>query len=291
MKYMRALQEKDVLTCFHNRFLVDAIMCLNVFGCPPSSLASQKENMSGKEENKKANHSSGIWTRASYINHCCTSTVQRAFIGDMMIIRANQDMDTGTEITFWYHSPINSNVTDLQKKLENWGFVCDCVICEDGRATKATIVQERKQLLRQAKRIFDAAGTTKTNKLERLLNAVEKLYAKPADEVPRTQLWDPFLALAQVFVKQGRPDKALEWITKGLKSLGFKITGLDSSTSAFLVLKWGLAVDALVVAFLYAKDAFRAIGIWEKSMQAEDYARLAYKIIVGEDSSFDAIYN
>jgi len=126
-----------------------------------------------------------------------------------MVVRATRDMEAGTEITFWYHSPIINAVADLQKKLDNWGFVCDCAICEDSRATSVTVIAERKKLLKQAKHMFDTVGKVKTNRIEPLLEGVEKTYSKPADEVPRLQLWDPYLALAQAYVKQGKTRKML----------------------------------------------------------------------------------
>jgi hypothetical protein len=68
------------------------------------------------------------------------------------------------------------------------------------------------------------------------------------------------------------------------------VVGAGSSLAIFLVVKWGMIVDPLVGVFLQARDAFMAIGTLENSRQAEDYARLAYKIIIGEDSSFSATY-
>jgi SET domain-containing protein len=50
-------------------------------------------------ENKKF-HSCGVWPLASYINHSCFSNVRRSFIGDMMIVRATQDLRANTELLF-----------------------------------------------------------------------------------------------------------------------------------------------------------------------------------------------
>jgi SET domain len=268
-------------------------MSFNAFGSSSiSSLASHKSLLAGTDKSEKSHHSCGIWTRAAYLNHCCTSTARRAFIGDMMVIRATRDMAIGTEITFWYHSPINNTVADLQKKLDHWGFVCDCAICEDSRATSTTVIAERKRLLKKAKQLFNTASAIQTNRIERVLEDLEKTYSKPADEAPRVQLWDLSLTLTQAYAKQGKPDKCLEWVAKALKSLGFILAGASSSPLAwFSVVKWGLVVDQLVVTFLQARDAFMAIGSLENSVRAEDYARLAYKIIIGEDSSFSVTYS
>jgi hypothetical protein len=50
---------------------------------------------------KKKFHSCGVSPLASYINHSCYSNVRRSFIGDMMIVRAIQDLFANTELDFW----------------------------------------------------------------------------------------------------------------------------------------------------------------------------------------------
>jgi hypothetical protein len=70
--------------------------------------------------------------------------------------------------------------------------------------------------------------------------------------------------------------------------IGF--VGADSSHTRFAIIKWGLLVDDLVEIFLHARNAFAAMGAREDSRRAEEYARTTYKIIVGEDTSFNATY-
>ena len=113
----------------------------------------------------------------------------------------------------------------------------------------------------------------------------------PADRVPRLLLWDPELALAQAYAARANMIKSLHWIEKGLTSLGFVIVGADSSPTRFAVARWGLMVDQLILTFLQAKEAFAGLGAWEKSSQAEEYARMAYKIVIGEDATFSATYS
>jgi hypothetical protein len=242
-----------------------------------------------QEEDSEKLQSCGLWTQASYINHCCNSTARRAFIGDMMIVRATRDMEAGTEVTFWYHVP-GSTAADLQQKLKHWGFVCDCSICADERVASAAVLSKREGLRKQAKHLFESSGKAKTSKMETTLEELEKTYSKAATEVPRMQLWDACLGLAQVYAKMSKPEKCLKWAAKALNSLGFVVAGLDSSPTAFSVAKWGLLVDQIVGAFLVVRDTFIAIGALEKSAQAEGFARLAYKMLVGEDSSFSTTY-
>lgn len=77
---------------------------------------------------------------------------------------------------------------------------------------------------------------------------------------------------------------------KVLNSLGFTVIGANSSATAFVVVRWGLMIDHLVKTFLHLKAAFVAIGANDKSMSAYGYARMAYKIIVGEETSFELAY-
>jgi hypothetical protein len=264
-------------------------MSFNVFGCPISSLITHKDILASKSEKPTLYHSCGIWTQASYINHSCTSNARRAFIGDMMIVRTTQDLEPGTEITFWYNAPDGT----IDKKLqENWEFVCDCAICQDAKETKAAVVAERQKLSGRMQRLCDSSTLhgIQTDKVERLLKALNKTYARPADEVPRLLLWDPQLLLARVYITQNNMGKCLEAVGKVLTVLGFVIVGADSSSTSFRVVKWGLMKDHLVEAFLHARTAFEAIGAWEDSRRAEGYAKVAYSIVVGEDTSFESTH-
>ena len=125
-------------------------MSFNVFGCPTSSLNYYIEDHGRtpksfkKSTEEKAHHSVGIWTHASYINHSCNSNARRAFIGNMMIVRASRDIEAGTEVTFWYCIPDGINTKDMQDKLKHWSFSCGCDICLDIRATDGVITAKRR---------------------------------------------------------------------------------------------------------------------------------------------------
>ncbi|CAO2647207.1 Nn.00g081290.m01.CDS01 [Neocucurbitaria sp. VM-36] len=273
-------------------FLAERIMSLNVFGCPRSSLVTHKEAINNDTKEPTAYHSCGIWTQASYINHSCTSNARRSFIGDMMIIRATQDLEPGTELTFWYQSPNGLSGKAMQEKLKSWDFTCTCAICQDEKETKASVFAERRKLMDKLKRACDSPSPhgIQTSTAERLLKALNDTYARPADEVPRLLLWDPQLLLARVYSARDNMTKVLKSVHETLTLLGFIVAGLDATSTSFRVVKWGLMMDHLVEAFLHARTAFEAIQGWENSKRAEEYARTAYKIVVGENTSFESIY-
>ncbi|KAF1959181.1 hypothetical protein CC80DRAFT_467564 [Byssothecium circinans] len=273
-------------------FLAERIMSLNVFGCPLSSLTSHKDIMANKSEKPAEYHSCGIWTQASYINHSCMSNARRSFIGDMMIVRATQDLEAGTEITFWYHMPDATNLNEMQKNLKPWGFVCDCTICQDAKDTRAAVSSKREDLLGKMKSVCGSSAShgIQTDRMERLLRALDDTYTRPADEVPRLALWDPQLLLARSYVAQNNMVSALKSVGKVLTALGFVVVGTDSSSTRFRVVKWGLVVDHLVEAFLHAQAAFMALGAWDDMKSAGEYAKVVYRIVVGEDTSFGSTY-
>jgi hypothetical protein len=276
-----------------SRFLVERIMSFNVFGCPMSSLITHKDILANKSKEPTAYRSCGIWIQASYINHSCTSNAHRAFIGDMMIVRASQDLEPGTEITFWYQIPADGTVKkDLQEGFKNWEFVCDCAICQDAKETKAAVVAERKKLSERMQRVCNSSAPNNVliDKTERLLTALNKTYTQPPDQVPRLSLWEPQLMLARIFVAHNNMNKCLEAIGKVLTTLGFIVVGADSSSASFRVVKWGVVMDHLVEAFLHARTAFEAIGAWEDSRRAEEYAKVTYSIAVGESASFESTH-
>ncbi|KAF9740546.1 hypothetical protein PMIN06_001607 [Paraphaeosphaeria minitans] len=269
-------------------FLVERIMSLNVFGCPLSSLNTRSDMRSSKPEEPTAYHSCGIWTQASYINHSCTSNARRSFIGDMMIVRATQDLEADTEVSFWYKQPTGEHSEDPREVYKHWGFICTCAICQDAGTTTKAVIQERRKTLEKLKRACDSSNGIQVSQFERLLKDLDHTYTEPASKVPRLLVFDAQFLLARVYMGENNMIKGLECIRKMLSALGFIVEGFDASPTSCRVVKWGLMVDYLVEAFLHARTAFQTIGDKESSKRAEEYAKCAYKVVVGEDSSFNS---
>ncbi|KAF1808573.1 hypothetical protein P152DRAFT_468937 [Eremomyces bilateralis CBS 781.70] len=264
----------------------------NAFGSPVSSLLSHRKMLTGKPKADKTHHSCGIWIMASYINHNCISTARRTFIGDMMIVRAACDMEPGTEVTFWYRSPEYKLTNGSGDKFKHWGFVCDCAICKDARETGFGAAEDRRRLLRSLKQIFNlpALHDAQIVKVERLLKAFDDTYTHPADQVPRLPLCDSHLVLVWAHASRRYWIKCLGSFGNVLTSLGFVAVGVDSSTTRFSITKWGLVINTLVEVFLHAQAAFTGIEAMEDAKRAGEYAKAAYKIILGENTTFYKTY-
>ncbi|KAF1992805.1 hypothetical protein P154DRAFT_594844 [Amniculicola lignicola CBS 123094] len=274
-------------------FLAERIISFNVFGCPHSSLQTHRDTMANKGSNKHKQHSCGIWTTASYINHSCLNNCHRTFIGDIMIVRATKDLNVNTELRFCYQLPTGKeDIGEHQETLQKgWEFTCTCTLCKSLEETPTSTFATRRKLFTQLSRI--CAGHTMNSipmrKVERLLKSLSETYDRPASEVPRLALWDPQLMLARIYLAKKEHVKTLDALGKTLEALGFVCVGLEAALSTrFRVVKWGSLIDHVVEMFRSAHAAFRALGAIEDASIADGYARTAYRILVGEDSSYEA---
>jgi SET domain. len=276
-----------------SRFLVERIILLNAFGCPLSSRESHIGCI--KRDDDTANrqfHSSGVWSMASYINHSCLSNARRSFIGDMMIVRASRDLPPNTEITFWYKSPMSRDPKEFPVNLQHWGFKCDCILCQETRSTSSSVLSNRTRISADLRRLFKTSRMN-LRKIEDRISNLASTYSRPASEVPHLTLDMPYLSLAAIYASSRKQEKSVEFGLKALESLGFVIEGGNLphvSNAPLVVKKWGLMDVGVVGCWMILFFAYRELAPTLAS-QAEGYARVSYKICVGEDETFDKTYS
>lgn len=226
----------------------------------------------------------GIWYLASFINHSCIGNVYRAFIGDMMIIRAARDIDADTEVSFWYtapgsNSPVNTN---------HWGFICSCELCNDVRGTAASVLMNRERLRSMISYSLGTRTFLELDDMEAQLAELTETYVRPASEVPRFAVWDLQFSLARTFDRFGAKDKVVEHALKGFEALGFVIEGFAPRGQELVVEQWGVVIYGLVEAWIMLYMALITEAP-ELAPSADRYARLTYLMCVGENNSYDAI--
>lgn len=229
---------------------------------------------------------------ASYINHSCLSNARRSFIGDMMIVRASRDLPSNTEITFWYKSPISRDPKEFPLNLQHWGFKCDCILCQEAQSASSSVLSTRNRISADLQRLFK---TPKMNlrKIEDRISNLAGTYSQPASEVPHLTLDSAYLSLAAIYASSRKLEKSVEFALKTLESLGFVIKGGNLprvSNAPLVVKKWGLMNDGVVGCWMILCFAYRELAPTLAS-QAERYARVSYKICVGEDETFDKTYS
>lgn len=271
-------------------FLVQQIVALNVFGCPRTTMQTVLGPTSPEQrEREKVYHTTGIFIKASHINHSCYSNARRSFIGNMIIVRAARDIPADSEVFFWYAAPVAGRTWEKkQEKLKNWEFECSCVICQQDKKTAKKFHTKRNALSGDLKAAFQAPGGGDLPKAERVLAAFEKTYSAPAKDIPRLEMWDPYLFLARIYASQNKPELVIRTAFKVLISLGFVMAqpSSDSPNSILEVLQWGLVVDYVIEVWMHLWSAYAKVAphLCEK---AEEYAKISYKICIGEDETFD----
>ena len=268
-------------------FLVEAIIALNVFGCPRSTLKFHFGHYSPEQlERQKHHHTTGIFLKASPINHSCHSNARRSFIGDMIIVRATRDIPAATEISFWYAPPEPGRTWEkTQESLRHWGFQCSCIWCQQDKKTPKKTHTKRMTLLEDLKAAFQTSGSTNLSRTEKIITAIEKTYSAPATDIPRLELADPYLLLTRIHTSHNRPQPAIQTAFKALTSLGFLIAH-HAPDPSFAVLQWGLPQEQVIETWTHVWTACDKIAphLCEK---AEGYARISYRICVGEDETFE----
>ncbi|KAM0239589.1 hypothetical protein ACHAP5_008237 [Fusarium lateritium] len=100
------------------------------------------------EDEDISNASTGLWIRASYINHSCISNSKKDFIGDLVIFRATRRIAAGEEIT---HSYDESSDYEARKAAiqRSWDFECRCQLCVVEEAESGHL--RRRRTLAEAK--------------------------------------------------------------------------------------------------------------------------------------------
>lgn len=272
----------------NNSRLVKEIIRFNAFG---GDLISREVHIGITATNKTKHHCRGVWLKASTINHSCFANVRRAFIGDLLIVRASRDVPADTELTFTYNRP-NGDGDDMQTGLVNWGFQCECAICIDWKETSPEAKMERKKLLTDlqtslSKSNFNAAAA------ETVLTSIQKTYKQPATEVPRFVLCDPYFRLACHYLDMRDGPKVVSASLKFLESLGFVIKNGalgGSPRNVFRVEKWGVMVDDVVKAFVLLWNTYYGFQQEQNLAVVADYGRIAYMICVGEDETHTQSY-
>ncbi|ORY76317.1 hypothetical protein BCR37DRAFT_163738 [Protomyces lactucae-debilis] len=106
----------------------------------------QRQDLPPQEEGAR-----GFWHMPSYFNHSCLNNCSRMFMGDIMIIKANRDIDKDEELTLGYVHRFQL-FKERQEACQDFGFTCACELCmvEKEELDKfPSIVDERRVLQAQ----------------------------------------------------------------------------------------------------------------------------------------------
>ena len=276
---------------------MERIISLNCFGHPLRSCDEHTKRRIHTERSKGSDKaasehysSTGIWILASYINHSCFGNSHRSFIGDMQIIRAARNLTKDEELTFSYTSPSKALSERQKRNLQGWGFECACSLCVGEKNTPQKLNKKRRTLLEDLQAIFpktlSGPDDPLVSKIERLVDAIDKTYKHPPAEQPRLALADPLLGLTHIYFTMMRPKDVLGTAKRLLTALGFE---LQVTATKFTVLRWGFMNACVVEALVYMWNVWGVLDL-PLCADAEEAAKTAHEIMVGERDSFEESY-
>ncbi|KAK0934192.1 hypothetical protein LTR29_014241 [Friedmanniomyces endolithicus] len=290
-------------------FRVEAISEYNRFGCPnvrssdgasmkPRAGLGKNDDDDGEGEDSQLENSVGVWVVASHINHACDGNAVRAFIGDMMIIRAVHDIGAEEEILMPYCNPKNDGPATRTSMKKTWGFECDCRICEaDAGTTKAQLVR-RRALSKEAVRFLEnnklsmqhLANAASIRKAEKLLSDIEVTYDKTAfaNNRPRLALTTLGHWLCQAYNFASSQRKVIECAIRLLRDLGYGISVANKKVT--IDYSCGRPDIKAIDAAMYTAHSHYSLGERKQGLYYEEFAEGLWVMLYAEKQGFRERY-
>ena len=211
-------------------FQVAAIMDHNCFACPSVRTSDTLDKAGNtKEDDGK---SVGVWVKASHFNHACDANARRAFMGDMMIVRATKDIAKDEEISISYRA-LDDDHTKGQAELEKlWKFKCDCRVCKAENQTSAAQRKARLALLRDMKAFLEnhrnptryTADKAALAKAESIYNKLDATFDKTLfASIPRVALAHLGEWICAAYQSEPNMHKVIDTANRVLRDLGYGV--------------------------------------------------------------------
>ncbi|RDL33831.1 SET protein [Venustampulla echinocandica] len=286
--YERSGKEGDMVdgVPIVDSFLIEAIRIKNCFSSPRISRNLMKRAPPVQEKEL----TSAVWTRAAYTNHSCVPNCGRAFIGDMIVVRALHFLPAGTEVTDQYLSPDASFMYRRNMFPQSWGFDCACPLCSAEKRSPDSAHQKRRDLATKIKTeatkvpISTKLSTTTIKHIERLTKKLEDLHEPGIyATLPRLLLVHPNIWLMEAHRASKNHAKTVKYALELLRNFGF----VNALEVEFQFEKGGLVNSESFGALRYAAEAFEALGKLEGKEKCMDAARRMYVVLGGCDVGRD----
>lgn len=233
----------------------------------------------------------------TYMNHSCIANCTRPSIGDMMIVRATEDMPAGTELlTAYAKFELTESDEQCQKKLEQWGFSCNCYVCEKKRKTPSLDRQERQVTIQVLRTLFASPAPLNMVQVRRLLDQVDKTYKKSGQKRLKLELQDVYFDLGQTLWRRGNVGETIAAYRRILELGGFVLAARPSSgpQAVIEIRKWGAYDSACACTIINLYEICVATAR-RPSAQGQfptmrAYAEIAFSFMVGEKETLDRVF-
>ncbi|KAH8845485.1 hypothetical protein MCOR27_007106 [Pyricularia oryzae] len=271
-------------------FRVQSIAELNGFGCPRLR-SRDKERMNVQEGGPES--STGMWLHAAYANHTCIPNATRAFIGDMMIVRAARDIPAGAEIFMGYASLAEPFESRRSKFKTSYGFECDCEMCRAEAAVPPAAAEKRVRLREEIHAFLtanplradmvDVLPPSQKAKVKRLLKEIQQTYTAPYfDRLPRPFCHDIGLCAAMCISSQ--PRNALRAFLNVLRDSGYFVTMHGNRVT--IDRRVAIQAEGAILAAMYASQCLMEIGYEAAACELEDLGREVFTSVSGVEDGF-----
>lgn len=144
----------------------------------------------------------GLWHMVSFFNHSCLSNCNVNFIGDVIVIHANQDISAGEEVTIKYFPPDWTLTQRIDRAEGSYGFRCDCPLCK---------LDEADPMRKTREEFLDKIEQSENDSLTEALADLKKMkvtYLKRTEY--QLQLVTPLEALSQIYRMESQFQKSAE---------------------------------------------------------------------------------
>ncbi|KAL8848406.1 MAG: hypothetical protein Q9221_006561 [Calogaya cf. arnoldii] len=230
----------------------------------------------------------GMWLLACRANHSCLPNVSRAFIGDMLILRASRSIAADSEILDSYTSGTAAYPT-RREALERYDCQCKCALCGMDEMASDKVHGQREALSNALTLDLHSSWVTKEDEIDIWLKELHITYAPDFNgiPVPRPEMSLPLFCVVREFARRDLGQKVFKYGFQLLRSMGFVLDG-DVHVGV-TIHQWGVQTAFVVETLWYWRQATGKGGPGWNMIDA--ILRKAYLMEVGEDSSFDGSYN
>ncbi|KAG8962310.1 Cell wall alpha-1,3-glucan synthase ags1 [Tulasnella sp. 419] len=215
-----------------NMSRVEGVVAHNAF--MPTSLSSAKFGPHRSNDQEKVKGPpAALYTLPSLFNHSCVPNCSNHFFGDVMVIRALQNIDAGTELTICYggHGP---TYIQRNKGLKRWFGRCDCPLCEADRLDGDEACEMRELVMSDIGKVKNGGGVdlgprSTLPDARRHLTQIKSTYNDlTQSNLPKMALFSAQLRYGYELQARGQyPELAVEFMN-ALRALGVKI--VDDTT-------------------------------------------------------------
>ena len=203
-----------------------------------------------------------------------------------MIFRAQCHIPGNTELKFGYISGLEER-SERQKKLKNYGFNCDCQVCEAEGNTCKEMMDRRIEIAREIHAIFEKGESNTLETYTNLLDQMEATYVNLPTVEYRRAVITPLTNIITGCLTSDLPHQVIELTHRLLRALGYE---LEVTETRFQIVRWGFLIDEIVISLVDLVDGYKILRMEELSKCAESEAKMAYLIMCGEDVSWGMAY-